>query len=246
MTDQESVCFSQALQCKCYQTLPLTCKNFLSVKKACNLTLFRSIERTTTLTTKLTCRRSSRGKFLCDAQCKCKRKRQTAQLMMSVTRSLRGIMPAIASKHLMHYSPTYSRISNKRTVRLLFFPRKIQPSAFISQMLNSITVSFEPCAFIIFRKNTLPFTLIPYFTFIRYSRLLTFLKVLTFKLASRKFRPTFSMPQLLDSSDWNLICKSLTDSYFSRVHYTEYLCNLVFRQNVDPVSLLDIPSSFNF
>ena len=93
---------------------------------------------------------------------------------------------------------------------------------------------------IIFLKNTLPFTLIPYCTFIRYSRLLTFLKVLTFKLASRKFRPTFSMPQLLDSSDWNLICKSLTDSYFSRVHYTEYLCNLVFRQNVDPVSLLDL------
>ena len=42
-----------------------------------------------------------------------------------------------------------------------------------------------------------------------------------------------------------MICKSLTDSYFSfilfsRVHYTEYLCNLVFRQNVDPVSLLDL------
>ena len=25
-----------------------------------------------------------------------------------------------------------------------------------------------------------------------------------------------------------------------RVHYTEYLCSLVFRSNVDPVSLLDL------
>ena len=31
----------------------------------------------------------------------------------------------------------------------------------------------------------------------------------------------------------------ITDSFF-RVHYTEYLCNLVFRNNVDPVSLLDL------
>ena len=27
---------------------------------------------------------------------------------------------------------------------------------------------------------------------------------------------------------------------FFRVHYTEYLCGLVFRSNVDPVSLLDL------
>jgi len=27
---------------------------------------------------------------------------------------------------------------------------------------------------------------------------------------------------------------------YCKVHYTEYLCNLVFRQNVDPVSLLDL------
>ena len=28
--------------------------------------------------------------------------------------------------------------------------------------------------------------------------------------------------------------------FFFRVHYTEYLCSLVFRSNVDPVSLLDL------
>ena len=28
--------------------------------------------------------------------------------------------------------------------------------------------------------------------------------------------------------------------FYSRAHYTEYLCSLVFKNNVDPVSLLDL------
>ena len=35
-------------------------------------------------------------------------------------------------------------------------------------------------------------------------------------------------------------CNYIDAIFFSRVHYTEYLCSLVFRNNVDPVSLLDL------
>ena len=109
-----------------------------------------------------------------------------------------------------------------------FFLEKSSPLRLLAKYWTVLQYYWSPVRLIFFLKNTLPFTLIPYCTFIRYSRLLTFLKVLTFKLASRKFRPTFSMPQLLDSSDWNLICKSLTDSYFSFILFLECITPSIY------------------
>ena len=104
-----------------------------------------------------------------------------------------------------------------------FFPEKSSPLRLLTKCWTVLQYYSSPVHLLCFGKIPCPFHLflIPYCTFIRYSRLLTFLKVLTFKLASRKFRPTFSMPQLLDSSDCNLICKSLTDSYFPLILFLE-------------------------
>ena len=52
-----------------------------------------------------------------------------------------------------------------------------------------------------------------------------------------------SFEQFLQSfHDWVKIFAFLWTIFlpFFRVHYTEYLCGLVFRNNVDPVSLLDL------